>query len=75
MIRVFDLSVCDGCRDMSKDGDHELIAKTEAKTTFLLKEHHFEVGTNLTAYSFDFLGISQNVVPLLRYLHTRTYRM
>jgi hypothetical protein len=29
---------------MSKDGDHELIAKTEAKTTFLLKEHHFEVG-------------------------------
>jgi hypothetical protein len=48
MIRVFDLSVCDGCRDMSKDGDHELIAKTEAKTTFLLKEHHFEVGDLLT---------------------------
>jgi DNA-repair protein complementing XP-A cells len=29
---------------MSKDGEHELIAKTEAKTTFLLKDHDLEEG-------------------------------
>ena len=35
--RHFDYSVCDNCREMGKDGEHELITKTEAKTTFLLK--------------------------------------
>ena len=44
MISMFDLVVCDNCRDMSKDGDHELMAKTEARTTFLLKEHDFDEG-------------------------------
>ena len=27
---------------MSKDGDHELIPRTEAKTTFLLRDFDFE---------------------------------
>ena len=33
----FDHLVCDNCRDMGKDGEHELITKTEAKSTFILK--------------------------------------
>lgn len=44
LFRMFELAVCDNCRDMSKDGDHELMARTEAKTAFLLKDHDFEEG-------------------------------
>ena len=40
LTRVFDHKVCDACRDMGRDGEHELIAKTEAKTTFLLRFTH-----------------------------------
>ena len=37
LFRTFDYVVCDNCKDTGKDGEHELIAKTEAKTTFILK--------------------------------------
>jgi hypothetical protein len=56
VVRTFDLSVCDNCRDMSKDGDHELIPKTEAKTTFLLKDHDFEAVLR-TRYIFVSIAI------------------
>lgn len=42
LLRVFDHKVCDACRDMGRDGEHELIAKTEAKTTFLLRDTDFD---------------------------------
>lgn len=38
----FDHLVCDNCRDMGKDGEHELITKTEAKSTFILKDLDLE---------------------------------
>jgi len=38
----FDHCVCDNCREMGKDGEHELITKTEAKSTFLLKDLDLE---------------------------------
>lgn len=38
LFRTFDLSVCDKCKDTEKDGKHELITKTDAKNTFLLKD-------------------------------------
>ncbi len=38
LLRTFDLSVCDRCRDTEPDGKHELITKTDAKSTFLLKD-------------------------------------
>ena len=40
--KAFDYAVCDKCRDMSKDGDHELIPRTEAKNTFLLRDFDFD---------------------------------
>lgn len=42
LFRTFDHVVCDNCRDMGKDGEHELITKTTAKSTFLLKDFHLE---------------------------------
>eukprot|EP00088_Acartia_fossae_P018359 TRINITY_DN2060_c0_g1_i1.p1 TRINITY_DN2060_c0_g1~~TRINITY_DN2060_c0_g1_i1.p1 ORF type:complete len:339 (-),score=99.78 TRINITY_DN2060_c0_g1_i1:222-1238(-) len=42
LLRTFDHSVCDKCRDTGKDGDHELITRTEAKSTFLLKDFDLE---------------------------------
>ncbi len=38
LLRTFDHSVCDGCRDTEPDGRHELITKTDAKATFLLRD-------------------------------------
>lgn len=40
----FDHSVCDDCKDMEREGPHELITKTEAKKEFLLKDSDFEEG-------------------------------
>ena len=37
LLRTFELSVCDACKDTEKDGKHELITKTDAKNSFLLK--------------------------------------
>ena len=42
LFRKFDLDVCDKCKDTKKDGKHELIAKTDAKNTFLLKDADFD---------------------------------
>ena len=42
LFRTFDLEVCDKCKDTEKDGKHELIAKTDAKNTFLLKDADFD---------------------------------
>ena len=42
LFRTFDLSVCDNCKDTEKDGKHELITKTDAKNTFLLKDGDFD---------------------------------
>jgi len=42
LLRTFDHVVCDNCKDTSKDGEHELIAKTEAKSTFLLRDFDLE---------------------------------
>lgn len=42
LLRTFDHVVCDNCRDTGRDGEHELITKTEAKSTFLLKDFDFE---------------------------------
>ncbi|XP_012526908.1 DNA repair protein complementing XP-A cells homolog [Monomorium pharaonis] len=36
LLRTFDLTVCDKCRD--KEGKHSLITKTEAKQEYLLKD-------------------------------------
>eukprot|EP00095_Tigriopus_kingsejongensis_P010020 snap_masked-scaffold1048_size67263-processed-gene-0.16 protein:Tk10020 transcript:snap_masked-scaffold1048_size67263-processed-gene-0.16-mRNA-1 annotation:"dna repair protein complementing xp-a cells-like protein" len=42
LLRSFDLTVCDGCKAMEKDGQHELMTKTDAKNTFLLKDFEIE---------------------------------
>merc|ERR1719229_823243 len=42
LLRTFDLSVCDSCKDTEKEGKHELITKTDAKSTFLLKDGDLE---------------------------------
>ena len=42
LFRTFDVIVCDKCRDTEKDGKHELITRTEAKTTFLLKDYDLD---------------------------------
>jgi len=52
LLRHFDYSVCDNCREMGKDGDHELITKTEAKTTFLLKDFELEKTEHSEALKF-----------------------
>merc|ERR1712150_182804 len=40
--KTFDVEVCDKCKETGKDGKHELITKTEAKNTFLLKDADFD---------------------------------
>lgn len=40
LMKNFEHSVCDGCRD--NDDKHSLIAKTEAKTEYLLKDCDFD---------------------------------
>ena len=40
--RTFDQPVCDECKNMERDGPHELITKTDAKKQFLLSDLHFE---------------------------------
>ena len=42
LFKTFDLEVCDKCKDTSKDGKHELIAKTDAKNIFCLKDSDFD---------------------------------
>ena len=42
LFRTFDLEVCDKCKCTEKDGKHELITKTDAKNTFLLKDPDFD---------------------------------
>ena len=41
---TFDHSVCDDCKDMEREGPHELITKTDAKKEFLLRDSDFEKG-------------------------------
>jgi len=52
LYRTFDHSVCDKCRNTEKDGEHELITKTDAKNTFLLKDSDFEKGERGDALKF-----------------------
>jgi len=52
LFRTFDHVVCDNCRDTSKDGEHELIAKTEAKSTFLLRDFELEESEHGPALKF-----------------------
>ena len=42
LFRTFDHPVCDDCKNMERDGPHELITKTDAKKQFLLTDAHFE---------------------------------
>ena len=42
LFRTFDFVVCDECKETERDGKHELITKTDAKNTFLLKDGDFE---------------------------------
>jgi len=44
LYNTFDHSVCDDCKDMEREGPHELITKTEAKKEFILKDSDFEKG-------------------------------
>lgn len=44
LFRTFDHSVCDDCKNMDRDGPHELITKTDAKKVFLIKDTDFEKG-------------------------------
>jgi len=41
---TFDHAVCDDCKDMEREGPHELITKTDAKKEFLLRDSDFEKG-------------------------------
>ena len=42
LLTSFDYDVCDGCKETSKDGKHELITKTDAVKEFLLKDYDFD---------------------------------
>ena len=42
LFKKFDLEVCDKCKNTGKDEKHELITKTDAKNTFLLKDADFD---------------------------------
>ena len=42
LLRNFDFEVCDKCKETEKDGKHELITKTDAKTQFLMKDIDFD---------------------------------
>ena len=42
LLRTFDHPVCDECKNMERDGPHELITKTDAKKQFLLTDSQFE---------------------------------
>jgi len=42
LFRTFDQPVCDECKNMEREGPHELITKTDAKKQFLLSDLHFE---------------------------------
>ena len=44
LLRTFDHPACDECKNMEKDGPHQLITKTDAKKEFLLKDTDFEKG-------------------------------
>ena len=44
LLRTFDHPACDDCKNMEKDGPHQLITKTDAKKEFLLKDSDFEKG-------------------------------
>jgi len=44
LFTTFDHSVCDDCKDMEREGPHELITKTDAKKEFLLRDSDFEKG-------------------------------
>lgn len=44
LFTTFDHSVCDDCKDMEREGPHELITKTDARKEFLLKDSDFEKG-------------------------------
>ena len=48
LFNTFEHSVCDECRNMERDGPHELITKTDAKKQFLITDAHLErEGRNL----------------------------
>ena len=53
LLRTFDHPVCDECKNMERDGPHELITKTDAKKQFLLTDTHIE--TNAEGKSLRFL--------------------
>jgi len=42
LFRMFNIDVCDKCKETEKDGKHELITKTDAKNQFLLKDMDFD---------------------------------
>lgn len=44
LLRTFDHPACDECKNMEKDGPHQLITKTDAKKEFLLKDSDFDKG-------------------------------
>jgi len=52
LFQSFELDVCDKCRDTEKDGEHELITKTEAKNCFVMKDSDFEEGQRGKAMKF-----------------------
>ena len=53
LFRTFDHPVCDECKNMERDGPHELITKTDAKKQFLLSDTQIE--TDAEGKSLKFL--------------------
>ena len=48
LLNTFSHSVCDDCKNMEREGPHELITKTDAKKQFLITDAHLErEGRNL----------------------------
>lgn len=64
LLRTFDLSVCDGCRDTEPDGKHELITKTDAKNTFLLKDSDLDRSDERMATGTADGGGTEELKPL-----------
>jgi len=50
LLRTFDHPACDECKNMEKDGPHQLITKTDAKKEFLLKDSDFEKGERVKPF-------------------------
>lgn len=67
LLRTFDLTVCDGCRD--KEEKHSLITKTEAKQEYLLKDCDFDKREPILKYIIRKNPHNANWGEMKLYLH------